>query len=418
MLLTREAAWTPLPDAPAPPEIVLDLTRLLSRLLHPTPTGVDRVELAYARTLLRRAPDRLRFGAVHPCGRYGRLDNAAVAGFLAATEERWESVGGAETNTRRFAATHAWRLRPRAVPPANGPRVLLQVSPNHLDRPATIRAKLARERARFACLVHDLIPITHPEFARADGRARHEARMATVCALADAIIVNSRATEDALAAWAGEAVKGRLVCPIPLGIDTPPPAPRPALPTRAADPPYFVCLGTIEPRKNHLLLLNIWRSLAALLGPERTPRLMLVGRRGWENENVLDLLDRCPLLAQVVTECSRLPDAQVRPLLRGARALLMPSFAEGFGMPVAEALALGVPVLASDLPAHREAGGAVPDYLDPIDGAAWRDAILAYAAPESAPRVAQVTRMAEWRAPTWDEHVGAALALVDRVGAA
>ena len=102
----------------------------------------------------------------------------------------------------------------------------------------------------------------------------------------------------------------------------------------------------------------------------------------------------------------RWPDRELATLLRGARALLFPSFAEGFGLPLAEALALGVPAIASDLPALREVGGEVPDYLDPLDGAAWRAAVLDYARADSAARRAQLARLPAWRAPDWGRHFG------------
>ena len=173
--------------------------------------------------------------------------------------------------------------------------------------------------------------------------------------------------------------------------------------------PYFVYVGTIEARKNHLLLLNLWRRLSRDLG-ERAPVLVLVGQRGWEVENVIDMLDRCPALRDTVIEHNALPDAAMVPLLRGARALLLPSFAEGFGFPVIEALQLGVPVLCSDIPALRETGGAVPEFLDPLDGPGWHRAILDYAAPESPRRAAQLARLAAWRPPRWDAY----FATVDR----
>jgi glycosyltransferase involved in cell wall biosynthesis len=184
-----------------------------------------------------------------------------------------------------------------------------------------------------------------------------------------------------------------------------------------AERPYFVCIGTIEPRKNHLLLLNLWRRMAETLPPDLVPRLILVGRRGWENENILDMLDRCPALRGVVEERGRLPDRALSRLLVHARALLMPSFAEGFGLPVAEALAAGVPVIASDIPAHREAGGAVPDYLDPLDGPAWLTAIRDYADMPSARRAAQSARLARRRPPAWDSHIDALLSLAGDVAA-
>ena len=105
-----------------------------------------------------------------------------------------------------------------------------------------------------------------------------------------------------------------------------------------------------------------------------------------------------------------MPDAAMAALLRGARALLLPSLAEGFGLPLAEALALGVPVLCSDLPALRETGGEVPEYLDPRDAASWRRAILDYAA-DSMRRHNQLMRLAGWHAPHWNDH----FEIVDRL---
>ncbi|MEL0212200.1 MAG: glycosyltransferase, partial [Novosphingobium sp.] len=143
--------------------------------------------------------------------------------------------------------------------------------------------------------------------------------------------------------------------------------------------PWFVCLGTIEPRKNHLLLLHLWRDLAQTLPPEKVPRLVVIGRRGWENEQVLDMLERCPSLAPHVEEVAGCSDRKLATLVRGARALLMPTFAEGFGMPIAEALSVGVPVICSDIPAHHEVGGDTPDYAGPLDGARWKSLVLDHA---------------------------------------
>lgn len=395
-------------------EIVLDLSRLLSRTLHPSPTGVDRVEMAYARTLQRLIPDRLKFGAVHPAGVYGRLSQSQVARFLDATEQRWEQGGSDESKTQswRTALTQCIALTPRTVPPPTGPRILLQASPHHLERRNVVEAKLLREQAQFVCLVHDLIPVTYPEYARPGGAATHHQRLETLLTLADGLLTNSRATADAMQRYAGEGFDVRRLRVAPLAVANCP------IPDRVhpfAGKDYFLCVGTIEPRKNHLLLLKLWRSLAEALGPERTPHLILVGRRGWENENVLDMLERCDVLKGVVHELQRLPDRDLWPLIHHARALLMPSFAEGFGLPVIEALSCGVPVLASDLPAHREAGGSVPDYLDPLDGVGWRRAILDYSAAASVGRQAQIDRMASWRPPSWESHIDTALALAEEV---
>ena len=102
-------------------------------------------------------------------------------------------------------------------------------------------------------------------------------------------------------------------------------------------------------------------------------------------------------------------DESVAGLMQNARALLFPSFAEGYGLPLAEALAAGCPVIASDLPALREVGAEVPDYLEPRNPDAWAKAISDYAADPAPRRAAQLDRLAGWSAPTWGDHF-------DRVG--
>jgi glycosyltransferase involved in cell wall biosynthesis len=411
----------PVADAPAgagtagSAEIVLDLSRLLSRILHGTPTGIDRVEHAYARTLALLAPDRVAFAATHPLGAYGRLDPAAVARFLAATARRWEAQDdreGRSARPRRHVVGALLAMRPRAIPRPQRRRVVLQVSPNGLEHPSRLAARLAREEARFLCLVHDLIPIAEPAFARRDGPVLHGRRMAAIAQHADLVIANSQATGAALAQhWQAVGARMPRIDVLPLAVEPPRAfAPVPTLPE-----PYFLCLGTIEPRKNHLLLLHLWRRMAETAGGRPLPKLVLIGRRGWENQSVFQLLDRCRMLAPHVRELGRLPDRAVAGWLAGARALLMPSFAEGFGLPVAEALAAGTPVLASDLPAHREAGGDLARYLDPLDGPGWHRAILEHLDPEPAERRAQRAKAARARLPGWESHVARALALAEEV---
>ena len=395
--------------------IILDLSRLLSRVLHTTPTGVDRVEMAYARGLIATADDRLAFAAVHPSGRYGRLPRAGVLRFLDRTEARWEAEGRTTAWALRRAAIETLSaLMPTRAGIGQDGAVYVQSSPHHLTRQAQVRSILLRERARFLCLVHDLIPIEYPEYARPDGAALHLQRIETIVGTASGIVANSAATLRALDPFL--AVSGRPVATrvAHLGVESAGGAPI-AHPHDAS--PYFVCVGTIEPRKNHLLLLNIWRRLSERFGPYAIPRLVLIGRRGWENEQIVDMLERCPALRGCVEEHSGLPDRDTRALLTHASALLLPSFAEGYGMPVTEALSLGVPVICSDLPALREAGGTVPEYLDPLDGPAWTEAVLDFAVPESVRRIAQTRRMQDWQPTSWNDHMAILHDLIDTVAA-
>jgi glycosyltransferase involved in cell wall biosynthesis len=111
-----------------------------------------------------------------------------------------------------------------------------------------------------------------------------------------------------------------------------------------------------------------------LSGPA-TPKLIVAGARGWENENILDLLERCPAIRDHVIEAPGLSTPSLKRLIDNARAVLMPSFAEGYGLPVAEALTAGTPVVASDLAPLRAMGGSRITWLDPLDGLGWLAAV-------------------------------------------
>lgn len=400
------------------PRIILDITRTLARARTPVPAGIDRVELAYIRCLMELAPERLMFAFVLPFT-WRLMRPERVISLIDTIEARWQNGGGkiAEPWPELLRLTaFAWHRLPRwLTPKPKQPSVYFQVSHMWLDRPAALRSMMHHERARMLALVHDTIPIDMPEYVRPGEAETHVRRMKTIGHMADIIITNSESTTRSVRRFVEPHPAWPDIVTVPLGVDPPTGVGRP--PMRLQHTPYFVVIGTIEPRKNHLLLLHLWRNFAATLG-RMAPRLVVVGRRGWENENVIDLIERSEGVRLLVEEHNRLSDSEVNALLRGARALLFPSFAEGYGLPLAEALALGTPAIVSDIPALREVGGDAPDYLDPLDAPAWGRAILDYAAADSPSRAAQVRRIGGWRRPTWEDHVAGALAAADALVAA
>jgi len=116
------------------------------------------------------------------------------------------------------------------------------------------------------------------------------------------------------------------------------------------------------------------------------------------------MLERSEVLRNHVTVLRQCNDTELAALLAEARALLFPSFAEGFGLPVAEALAAGVPVIASELPVLREVAADVPDYLDPLHAPQWMDRIVEYARSGSELRAAQLQRIRGFQSTTWEGH--------------
>lgn len=139
-------------------------------------------------------------------------------------------------------------------------------------------------------------------------------------------------------------------------------------------------------------------------GKEATPQLILVGKRGWENENILDLLERCPALQGVVIEESYLSDEAVADLLQNSNGLLFPSFVEGYGLPVAEAMSLGVPSICSDIPALREVGKDKVIYIDPLDAIEWQKVIDDFAQRGHLWET-QKRGLENWKAVTWGQRV-------------
>ena len=401
--------------------ILYDASRLLSRADRSAPTGVDRVCLAYAEWLLSR-PD---VTTIPVRGRKNRLvvvDKAWFRRFVADLRARWDvgaAEGDADHAARMLAALTAAKrptasvigapppapvaqprdrmrvlkqfFRSRHAAPLPAADLYLNVGHTTLQDPSALIALKAAGVAPVI-LIHDLIPITHPEFCRPGDGDKHRDRVVNTLRHASRIIVNSAYTQTELQAFAArEQLPQPPVHVAHLGLE-------PAFTSGdavAAARPYFVHVGTIEARKNLAFLLTLWRRLDERMG-DGTPSLVLVGRYGWENEAVLDHLQRSPNLRGLVHQVSNLPDATLARLMRGARAVLAPSSVEGGDLPAVEARAMGLALIASDIPPHRELTPSA-ELVDPTDGPGWLAAIerATLARPAAPPAL---------KTPDWPSH--------------
>jgi glycosyltransferase involved in cell wall biosynthesis len=262
--------------------LTIDCTRgLLRRFKGRLPTGVDRVELAYIAHYGARAQACVRL--------FDRLwvlpDGLSALVFQELTapwpRRNWSLLLRIIVS---LAAAPLWRPR------AN--RTYLNLGHGGLDR-AQVLSCLTRRSWRIVLMVHDLIPITHHEYCRAGERVRHERRMANALRYATGIVVNSADTRNELLQYAASIG----LMPPPVRVAHLAPGLAPMTPdARPLAAPYFVVVGTLEPRKNLAFLLQLWRELSRTLGAQ-SPHLILIGQRGWECENVGDLLERCELFA-------------------------------------------------------------------------------------------------------------------------
>jgi glycosyltransferase involved in cell wall biosynthesis len=228
----------------------------------------------------------------------------------------------------------------------------------------------ARDAAQVIT-IHDLNFLSHPERTRAEIRRDYPALARAHAQRADAVLVPSAFTAADVERQLGVHRDRIAICP-PGAPDW---APRSALP----NPGYVLFFGTLEPRKNVGGLLDAYERLLGSqakagsreVGPHegfgRTytlPELVLAGKAPDEARGWLNRISQPPL-AGSVRHIGYVDPSDRQALYTGARMLVVPSFDEGFGLPVLEAMTVGVPVLAANRGSLPEVLGAAGPLVDP-----------------------------------------------------
>jgi glycosyltransferase involved in cell wall biosynthesis len=196
-------------------------------------------------------------------------------------------------------------------------------------------------------MVHDLVPLRFPEWVQGRTKRMHGAKYRNAARTCDVIFVNSEFTKGEVVELLGVGPE-KVVVAYP-GVDVAAEGPRADL-----GRPYVLTVATLEPRKNLETLL------AAPLPDGHA--LAVVGAEGWGRQPSLDRPD--------VIRLGYVDDDELARLYRGAAAFVYPSRFEGFGIPIVEAMAAGVAVVASAHPSMDEAAGEAAVRADPDDPAA------------------------------------------------
>jgi glycosyltransferase involved in cell wall biosynthesis len=248
--------------------------------------------------------------------------------------------------------------------------------------------------------VHDLAFLVCPERAPAPLRTYLSAVVPRQVASAAHVTAVSQATRSDLIDRLG--VDPARISVVPNGVDERFFAGRPldaaTRQTLGLPASYLLTVGTLEPRKNHLTLFAAF----ALLGDRLDVPLVVAGRPGWEYEPILRAA--APLRARGrVILLDYVPDDLLPGLYAGAAAVVYPSWYEGFGLPVLEGLAAGVPVVAGDVPALHEVAGDAAVFAPPASVEALADAIDRALASDQRTEHARRRRQSRARRYSWGD---------------
>lgn len=328
------------------PELVV----LVEQLLAPVPGGTGRYTRELASALARTAPA-------------GWVVTSAVARHSDPSPAVIPGVEGPKV----------LRLTPRALTYAWEHRWPLWPGGDSVHAPTPLAPATPRRGGSMVVTVHDTVPWTHPETLTKRGATWHRKVIERATYQAGAIVVPSAAVAAELTMHAPGTARVHVVPPgVPAALATPPDQEatfrvrsRLRLPDR-----YALAVGTVEPRKGLDVLVS---ALARSDAPDLP--LVVAGQPGWGGVDLESVAQRYGLPANRLVMLGRVSDEELAVVLHGAAVFVMPSLAEGFGLPVLEAMAAGVPVVHSDAPALVEVAGGTGVLVRRQDPAALAKAL-------------------------------------------
>lgn len=276
--------------------------------------------------------------------------------------------------------------------------------------------RLKREGVAIIAVIYDLIPLTHPHFYEARPAQVFSEWFDWVCRTADGYMAISATVRDEVRhelqrrlgpAQAEKRWFDYFHLGSELDLHNSAAAVEPALHQMFEAPgPVFLMVSTIEPRKNHAYLLDAFeRAWAGGSGA----RLCIAGRIGWKCDELLSRIRHHPELNRRLFMFNNLSDTSLEHAYTRASSLVFPSFVEGFGLPLVEAMQRGLPAMGSDIAAFREIGGEFMAYFDLQEPQSLTDLIKAFEASGQFPASEDVN---EWRWIDWRE---ASQQLVERI---
>ncbi|MEM6637699.1 MAG: glycosyltransferase [Pseudomonadota bacterium] len=400
---------------------LIDLSRT-ARRLGMAPTGIDRVERRYLEELLSRG--RPLWGVVRtPLGNL-LLNQAALRDLKSYADGiappsgrdllsrlpmgRSEDLQTSETAVRALAFARAPRGRLAAMLRRHLPGGFVYMNVGHSALTARrLRAIRGAGASKVEVMVHDLLPLEFPEWHPNAAKLRMDQILRATFAHADTLICPSFETQKQVAVqaqkkgWTGETLTAHLG-----------PGLAPCQSKSSLLQNSFLCLGTLDARKNQAFLLQVWQRLYDRLESSQSPpALLFAGRVGFGGADIVSKINHLQRSGVSVEHLDGPDDTTIAKHLASSRALLAPSLAEGFGLAPLEAACANVTCIAHPLAVTREVLGDIPVYADATDIYAWCDAVVNVMRQEHAEeqKSRNAGNMDRPELPSWKAHFAAVL---------
>lgn len=235
--------------------------------------------------------------------------------------------------------------------------------------------KLKKQNGKIVTLIHDIIPITDPEFFEKEFILKFEKTLNKIIKLSDFILTTSKSEADVIQKYINDRLNTKKkLSYFYLGCDFNEECNfsknsgsirehRKSFYGLSASANMYLMVGTIEPRKGHDYVFesfeNLWRN-------DFDGVLIIVGKIGWNMESFLEKINRSIYLNKKLFVLNDINDEELHYLYNSAYAIICASLREGFGLPLIEAMKCGKPIFASDIPVFREIGEDYPVYFNPI----------------------------------------------------
>lgn len=269
----------------------------------------------------------------------------------------------------------------------------------------TLESGASKAGLKIIPIIHDVLPFTlAPQFSghSTESLMNYCRRIVPISAL---VLSVSHATQEDLRSWL---IANNITPPVMdvfrLGEDFEFLAAK--IPTEAAFQKaglevgdYILTVGTIEARKNHTLLYYVYK-LAHARGIE-LPVSVIVGRRGWKTEQIYDFMTQDPEVKDKFVFLHDTSDESLSWLYEHAKLSVIPSFCEGWGMPIAESIARGTPCICSNKTSMIEVAEGYVEHFDPASTDECLDKIVSMLTPENQKKWRK--KCAEYKQTTWDE---------------